>query len=377
MADENALVVDKRELAQVVEQVQSFQDLLGKDAFKRQLAMALPRHITPDRLLRVVMTALRTNPKLMECTMQSLYACVMASAQLGLVPDGFLGQAYYVPFNNSYNVNGKWVKKLEATFIPGYRGLITLARQSGDIKGVDAEVVFSNDEFEISFGTNRYIKHSPCLSDDRGEAIGAYAVFVLADDSVTFDFMTKADIEKIRKTSKNADGKAWTGSWDEMAKKTVIRRKIKYIPLSVEKPEANRFATAVALDDIATIGKSQLPMLLDEPEQDDEVIDVSGPSALAAEAAQKSRRGRPTKVAADKPAEIPATDEAPGTAPADPGPPAEEGVDIKELLNAALKGLATKRVQEIAKACCANHIHPVNDSERAAMLDMANAEKKT
>ena len=374
MADENALVVDKRELAQVVEQVQSFQDLLGKDAFKRQLAMALPRHITPDRLLRVTMTSIRTTPKLLECSIQSMYACVMGCAQLGLLPDGFLGQAYLVPFFNSKANNGRG--RLDAQLIPGYRGLITLARNSGEVKDVDAQVVYKNDPFKISFGTNRHIEHSPCLDGERGDPMGSYAVFWLIDNTPTFDFMTTSDIEKVRAVSKASNSGPWVKFWAEMAKKTIIRRKSKTIPMSVEKPEANRFATAVALDDIAAIGKSQLPMLLDEPEQDDEVIDVSGPSALAAAASEKSRRGRPSKAA--QPAEPPAdAATAPDQGP-QPGPepsPRDELMDAMERVKDALAGLTREKREKAIKDGCGKP-WPETVAECSRVVDCALKEKE-
>lgn len=94
---------------------------------RKQLEMAIPKHMTVDRLLRVAMTSIQRTPKLLDCTPQSLLACVMTCAQLGLEPDQFLGQAYLVPFKDTEkNIT-------VCTLIPGYRGYIALARRSGEV----------------------------------------------------------------------------------------------------------------------------------------------------------------------------------------------------------------------------------------------------
>ena len=104
-------------------------------ASEKQFAVALGRTIDPERFVRVALTTVRTNPSLAGCNPQSLLAALMLSAQLGLEPGGPLGHAYLVPFKN------------EVTFIPGYRGLITLARRSGEVASIRAHAVFDGDEF--------------------------------------------------------------------------------------------------------------------------------------------------------------------------------------------------------------------------------------
>src|SRR5581483_7497984 len=128
---------------------------------KPQLEMALPRHLTAERLLRVAMTAVQNTPKLLECDRTSLYAAVMTCAQLGLEPDGVLGQAYLVPFAG------------RVQFIPGYKGLITLARNSGDVVSISAHEVCKNDRFFYSFGLNERCEHVPA-DGDRGEVTHFY-----------------------------------------------------------------------------------------------------------------------------------------------------------------------------------------------------------
>jgi recombination protein RecT len=211
--------------------------------------MALPKHLTADRLLRFAMTSIQKTPKLLECTPQSLLACVMTCAQLGLEPDQFLGQAYLVPFRD--NRKGITI----CTLIPGYRGYIALARRSGEMQTVGAQVVYENDEFDMQYGIEDKLMHKPNLNGDRGQAIGAYCVFKYKDGGYSFDFLPTSEIEKIRKRSKAADDGPWVTDWGEMAKKTVIKRHAKLAPLSVE------FQTAVALEDRAMAGESQADLL--------------------------------------------------------------------------------------------------------------------
>lgn len=214
---------------------------------KAQMSMALPKHLTADRLLRVAMTSIQKNPKLLDCTQQSLLACVMTCAQLGLEPDQFLGQAYLVPFKNK---NGTVI----CTLIPGYRGYIALARRSGEVQSVSSQVVYSKDHFLLQYGIEEKLEHIPA-DGERGDVKGAYVVFKYKDGSYSFDYMPKGDIDRIRKRSKSAEDGPWVTDYDEMAKKTVIKRHVKLAPLSVE------FAQAVALEDRANMGESQSDIL--------------------------------------------------------------------------------------------------------------------
>lgn len=205
------------------------------ERMKPQLAMALPRHLTADRLLRVAMTAVQNTPNLLECDRTSLYGAIMTCAQLGLEPDGVLGQAYLVPF------------KGRVQFIPGYRGLITLARNSGDVSSIAAHEVRENDRFKFNFASGDPPRHSFDLKQDRGDIIAFYAVAKFKDGSFYWDMMTLAEVEEIRDKSqgwmsakrfnKEADS-PWGANFVEMGKKTVIRRISKYLPMSVQKAAA-------------------------------------------------------------------------------------------------------------------------------------------
>lgn len=228
------------------------------EAYKPQIAKALPTHMTADRMIKVALSAIGRNEELRKCTPASVVKAVVLSSELGLEAGGLLGEAYLVPFSRPVVVNGtkEWIK--EATLIPGYRGLIKLARQSGEVSTVLAHVVYEADEYEVSLGLDQMMIHRPNMKvSDRGKALFAYAWVQMRDGSRMLDVMSEAEIEAIRMRSQT--GKKNSGPWMtdriEMWRKTVTRRLLKYAPLS-----ADRFNRAMSLDD----------------EMEGEVVDASG-----------------------------------------------------------------------------------------------------
>lgn len=192
-----------------------------------EIEKALPKHMDADRMARIALTTIRTNPKLLECSVPSLLGAVMQAAQLGLEP-GLIGHCYLVPFKN-----GK-TGQSEVQFIIGYKGMIDLARRSGQIENIYAHAVYSNDEFDYELGLEPKLKHKPYMNGDRGEFIGVYAVAHFKGGGYQFEFMPKEEIEKRRKRSKAANAGPWVTDYEEMAKKTVIRHMWKYLPISIE-----------------------------------------------------------------------------------------------------------------------------------------------
>lgn len=193
---------------------------------RAQIAAALPKHLTVERMLRVCMTAVQTTPGLMECSPLSVIGGVIVAAQLGLEIGGPLGHAYLVPY-----------KKI-ATFIPGYRGMVDLARRSGAVSTVEARIVRKRDRFSYELGLNPRIDHVPYMGDlDPGPAIAVYAICKLRDGSVQFDVLSKRDVELVMRSSASAgrSDSPWSTSPDEMWKKTAIRRLWKLLPVSVER----------------------------------------------------------------------------------------------------------------------------------------------
>lgn len=227
------------ELVSQRDKVTSVRALL--DRAKEQIRMALPRHMSVDRLIRVALTSVQRTPKLLDCNQTSLLGAIVQSAQLGLEPDGVLGHAYLVPY-------GK-----EVQLIPGYKGLVMLARRSGEVSSVDARVVYDGDHFRYAFGLEPKLEHVPADRDDETPArpTHAYAVVRLKDGGYQFDVLTFREIEAVRKRSRAGTSGPWVSDWPEMAKKTVLRRVLKLAPMSVEGQQA------VALDEMADAGVSQ------------------------------------------------------------------------------------------------------------------------
>ena len=133
----------------------------------------------------------------------------------------------------------------------GYRGMLDLARRSGAIVNIDARVVFAADEFDLLYGTETRILHKPKLSGDRGGVIGVYAVAQLQGGGSQVEYMSVEQVFAVRDASKAKDDGPWKTHFEEMAKKTVVRRLFKYLPVSVEA------LTAVGLDERADAGLSQ------------------------------------------------------------------------------------------------------------------------
>lgn len=194
--------------------------------YKGAFANALPKMITPERFTRMAMTALTTNNKLRYCSPQSFIGACLYSAQLGLEPNTPLGQAYLIPYGN------------QCQFQVGYKGLIDLAYRSGQFKNITAQVVYTNDTFDYEYGLEPVLKHKPAKIN-RGEMEYVYAVYNLKNGGYAFEVMSIDDIKKFaQKYSKSYKNGPWQTDFEAMAKKTVLKRLLKYAPLSTEVSQA-------------------------------------------------------------------------------------------------------------------------------------------
>lgn len=202
------------------------------EQMKPQMSAALPKHITPDRMMRVALTAIQNTPKLLECDKKSLLMAILRASQLGLEPDGILGQAYLIPY-------GKQVQ-----LIVGYKGLIDLARRSGEVSNIIAREVCANDLFTVDFSQEIPFVHKPLLEGDRGPVKFFWALARFKDGGFHWDYMSREEVLKIRDGSsgwqaavkfKSTANSPWVKHEIEMGKKTVIRRISKYLPMSVQK----------------------------------------------------------------------------------------------------------------------------------------------
>lgn len=189
---------------------------------------ALPSVLTPERFTRIAVSALSTTPKLAECHPMTFIGAMMTAAQLGMEPNTPLGQAYLIPYWNNK------AKRLECQFQLGYKGMVDLAFRSGQISSIQAHVVYDNDEFSYSYGLDPDLRHVPALSD-RGQPVSVYAIFKTKDGGFGFEVMSWADaIAHGQRYSKTYSNGPWQTNPEEMAKKTVLKKVLKYAPLASE-----------------------------------------------------------------------------------------------------------------------------------------------
>jgi len=223
----------------VAKPIENFKATLEKAS--GTIAAVLPKHLTPERIMKIATVAVSRTPLLLECTPASVVQAVVLSSQLGLEAGGPLGHAYMVPYRN-----GK-TGKYEAQFIPGYRGLIDLARRSGQVSSIEAHCVYEKDEWEYA-NTESGVKlrHVPFWDGDRGKLTRVFAIARLKGEAIPqIEVMSRSDVDKIRAKSKAKDSGPWVTDYDEMARKTVVRRIVKYLPMSVE------LVSALSLEDRA------------------------------------------------------------------------------------------------------------------------------
>jgi recombination protein RecT len=213
------------------------------EAYKGEISRSLPRHMTSDRMARVALTECRKTPALMRCNPKSLFGAIIQCSQLGLEPGSSLGHAYLIPFGQ------------EVTVIIGYRGMIDLARRSGQILSIEAHTVYEGDEFECSFGLESTLKHVPDWNNpnrvDSNKLKFVYAVAKLKDGGVQPEVMSRIEVDAIRNRSKSGRSGPWQSDYIAMAQKTVIRKLFKYLPVSIE------MQRAITLDELQDANISQ------------------------------------------------------------------------------------------------------------------------
>lgn len=210
---------------------QNFPAMLSK--YRNQIEAALPRHIDPDRMMRIALTCFRTVPKLSACDPASVFAAVIQASQAGLEPGALGGEAHLIP---------RWSERenrYTCTLLVGWRGYLKLARQSGQVTDIAARVVYAGDAFDLELGTDERLVHRPALGADRGEPVAVYCVASLTGGAKQVEVMTWAEVMTIAENHAPRDrGGNITGPWRDhpgpMAIKTVVRRAAKLWPQSAE-----------------------------------------------------------------------------------------------------------------------------------------------
>lgn len=263
-----------------------------------QVSLAIPKFLTPDRLLRVALTTINTNPKLLECTRESLLASIMRAAQMGIEPDGHHG--HLIPRYNKKSGG------YEASFQPDYKGLVALVRRAKNVADIYAEIVYENDYIDIQKGLKRDLIHTQDIKSDRGEIIGVYAVILYKDSTAaSWEYMTRADVEAVRARSEswrshvaNGYDTPWITDEGEMFKKTVLKRLFKLADLNRDEDELIKTIDNVRRLDDARVDTGEPPATPTAPIKRANIPAASTQAALppqSAEADEPVINDKPTK----------------------------------------------------------------------------------
>jgi len=190
-----------------------------------------------DRFIASALTEVKKNPAIMKCEPTSVLGAILAAAQLRL-EIGQAGEVYLIPYGKILQVQ------------VGYKGLLKTGYRSGFLDSVTARVVYENDELKYSFGLDETLEHVPATGD-RGQLTHVYAIARLKGGAVHFEMMSKAEIDEIRNGAKSKNSTPWTKHYPEMAKKTVVRRLFKYLPVGDDLNRAVAFDEAPKQDNSA------------------------------------------------------------------------------------------------------------------------------
>lgn len=194
-----------------------------------QFVAALPEHIKPEKFQRTILTAVLGDPNLLKADRKSLLESAMRAAQDGLLPDKREGA--FVVFNTK--MDGSWVKAVQ--WMPMIGGIIKKLHQSGDVALITAKVVYGGDDYRTWVDDNgEHIAYQPAENPDYDTIRQVFAMAKMKDGAVYVEALTTRDIEKIRQVSRSKDKGPWVDWWEEMAKKSAIRRLAKRLNLTPE-----------------------------------------------------------------------------------------------------------------------------------------------
>lgn len=245
------------------------------------IAAVAGRFLTPDRMLRLSVNAIKKTPKLLQCDPQSVLGAIMTSAALGLEPNTVQQQAFLIPYRKRAQVNGEWTDVMECQFQIGYRGFITLAYRSPYVKQIVAEAIHRGDVFEHELGSQAFLRYRKTL-EERGDLLGAFSYIRMDNGSESACVLPLTEIHKIRARSETyrsltgnvakaendkARAKAeaqlaetpWVMWEDDMAAKSAIKKHAKQMPIAV----GDTLLSAAAIDSDAEIGRANMRAMVD------------------------------------------------------------------------------------------------------------------
>lgn len=222
------------------------------ERYKGAIEQALPRHINGERMSRVVLTAFRSTPALLQCEGASVIGSILQASQLGLEPNTPLGHCWLLPYKD------------KCQLIIGYQGMIELSMRSGLVSSIYAFPVYEGDVFDHKLGTEMSIHHEPREQSEKLTHVYAVARIKGSEEPI-FTVLSRAAVDKYRERSASKRSGPWVTDYDAMALKTAVRRLWKWLPKSPE------MATAVALEDVSEQGRPQSgawdPLVTEEVER--------------------------------------------------------------------------------------------------------------
>ena len=180
----------------VNEKTKEVQALIKKLA--PRLGGLLPKHMTGERMARLLNAMMYTTPELTECTEMSLISAFVECSVLGLEPNTPMGHAWLIPYHDKKR--GQTVAQMQI----GYKGLMNLALRSDKLSRITARIVYKNDQFKIVYGTEETLDHvPPALGQDRGPIVGVYAVAFFADKTETFVCLSEEEVMQYKGKSQS------------------------------------------------------------------------------------------------------------------------------------------------------------------------------
>lgn len=255
------------------------------NGLQKEIAKALPAAVkasmSPERFARIAISAIQKTPELAETSPQTFMISLMQAAQLGLEPNSPLGQAYLIPYGN------------ETTFQIGYKGLLALAYRNPNVAVIQARTVYEYDTFSVEYGLHEDIVHKPALGE-RGEPVGYYAFYRMKDGSGSFSFMSRSEMEAFRRqySKTNKADTPWNTAFDAMAKKTVIKRLLKYAPIGGD------LQAAIAADETVPDVEPDLANVIDTVARE---VEAEQPAELPTRPVQQTKPKRATNTRAQAP----------------------------------------------------------------------------
>jgi recombination protein RecT len=271
----------------------------GFEKWRPTLKAILPKHIDPERVINIAMNVYMNRPELHLCTPASMVKATMQCAELGLEPSPLLGECAFIPFKGKKRVRDgnvyKETEELQVQLIPMFAGLIKLAKQSGEISDVYAVVVDESEKspefdehgkfvagFYVEEGTTRRIQHIRRMEGRTGVLFAVYGVVKFKDGTCHYEVLSRQDVDAVRKRSKSSDNGPWVTDYEEMAKKTAIKRTLKTVPKSPTKPQ---LAMAIAADNASETAEAFSTDLT--ASIDAEGTEVQGPQTRTEQLAQR------------------------------------------------------------------------------------------